>query len=151
MKFSELDEAGWPNLQPYLDTCLLPVSGLTGSEAPHEMADRAADAGAWLAPLEQAFRGRTVTLPALHYYDGGAEAAEKLNALCRSFRAAGFRHVVLVGGRPGLIGEDAGADLVLEPQAEGGVPDPDAVRQALVELWRNADKARMTADPAGRA
>lgn len=136
MKFSELDKAGWPNLQPYLDTCLIPVSGLSGHEAPWEMADRAASAGAWLLPLERAFAGRTVTLPAYHYYDGSGDSAARLRKLCAECRASGFRHVVLVSGVPGLLPADAGADLCIQPQDEGDEPDAEALHQVMTGLWR---------------
>lgn len=136
MKFSELDEAGWADLQNYLDTCLLPVSGLRGDEPPWEMTEKAAGAGAWLTPLEQSFKGRTVTLPAYHYYDGGESSADKLRALVAGFRRAGFRYVVIVGGSPGLLRGDEGADLVVQPETEGGSPDADAIRRTVSELWR---------------
>lgn len=138
MKFSELDDKGWAELQPYFDTCLLPVTGLSGREAPWEMADRAADAGDWLFPLEKAFRGRTVTLPAYHYYDGSEESADKLKLLCSRFREAGFRYVVLICGKPDYIRPDIGADLILQPDREAGKPDPEALFTAIKELWNNA-------------
>ncbi|WP_276351580.1 DUF2487 domain-containing protein [Cohnella caldifontis] len=132
MKFSELTEASWPDLQPYMDTCLLPVTGLAGFEAPWEMAERAADTGDWLLPLEKAFKGRTVTLPALHY----DAASDKLKELCGRCRTAGFRYVILVCGKPGFVGDDAGADLVVQPSREGEEPDPDALFKAVSELWK---------------
>lgn len=136
MKFSELDEAGWPDLQTYLDTCLLPVTGLAGEEAPYEMAEMAMGTGDWLIPLEQTFKGRTVTMPALHYYDGSRESADKLSALTDAFRSSGFRYVVLISGRPGLLNGVAGADLVVQPGTEGEKPDSEALRKAISELWR---------------
>ncbi len=150
MKFSELDKAGWPNLQPYLDTCLIPVSGLSGAEAPWEMADRAAAAGAWLLPLEKSFAGRTVTLPAYHYYDGSGDSAGRLKKLCGECRSAGFRHVVLVSGLPGLLPPDAGADLCIQPQAEGEEPDPEALRKAMTELWQRPAQIHPASERAGQ-
>jgi hypothetical protein len=136
MKFSEMDEASWPDLQPYFDTCLLPVTGITGTEAPWEMAERAAAAGDWLLPLEKAFKGRTVTLPACHYGAEGDRGTELLAELCRRCRASGFRYVILVSGMPGLIRDDAGADLVFQPSEAGEKPDPDELFQAVTALWR---------------
>jgi 23S rRNA (pseudouridine1915-N3)-methyltransferase len=141
MKFSELDEAGWPDLQPYLDTCLLPVTGLTGEEAPWEMADFAAAAGEWLIPLEQAFRGRTVTLPAYHYYDGSDREADKLNQVCTSLRSSGFKYVVLICGRPGRLSGLEGADLVIRPESEEERPDADQIKRTLAGLWKAAGRA----------
>lgn len=142
MKFSELDEAGWPELQPYLDTCLLPVSGLEGDEAPWEMADRAGGAGAWLQPLEQAFRGRTVTLPAYHYYGGSPEDADKLRAVCGKCRIAGYKYVVLVSGRSGLLGAGLGADLIVQPRNGEDFPDPQMLRGLFSSLWGSSAAAR---------
>lgn len=149
MKFSEFDETTWPGLAPYLDTCLLPVTGLEGSETPDVMTDKAAAAGAWLSPIEQAYKGRTVTLPALHYYEGGPAVTEQLARMCGSFRRIGFRYVVLVCGIPGLLGAElAGkADLILQPEKPDEEPDPDALVKAIVDMWRGSDGAR-PAEPA---
>ena len=139
MKFSEFDRTSWPALAPYLDTCLLPVTGLRGTETPDEMTDKAAAAGAWLSPVEQAFKGRTVTLPAHHYYDGGDLAQERLRALCEGFRRSGFRYVVLVSGSADSLGREAtGADLVLQPGGKDELPDPQALCGRIVELWRDS-------------
>jgi 23S rRNA (pseudouridine1915-N3)-methyltransferase len=149
MKFSELDEAGWPDLQPYLDTCLLPVSGLLGDEAPWEMADWAARAGQWLVPLEQAFKGRTVTLPAYHYHDGSEEASDNLERLCERYRQSGFRHVILICGRTGLLRGNSGADLLVQPKTEDEQPDSEALRQAVTALWRKSASNLSPGSPPG--
>ena len=142
MKFSELSREEWFNLQPYLDTCLIPVSGMAGGEAPWEMAELAASAGDWLLPLEKAFAGRTVTLPAYHYYDGSGRAAEGLKKLVAGCREAGFRHVVLVCGVPNALPEDTGADLIFQPASAGEKPDAEALQLAITEMWRQARHAR---------
>ncbi len=138
MKFSELSEETWAELQPYLDTCLLPVSGLTGSEAPWEAKERMLRTGDWLAPLEQAFHGRTVTLPAYHYDRAGEDAAERLNALCARLKAdGGFRYVVVVCGQAGGVPDRVDeADLRVQPAGDGDEPDETALRQAVSALWR---------------
>lgn len=138
MKFSELSREEWFNLQPYLDTCLIPVSGIAGGEDPWEMADLAASAGAWLLPLEKAFAGRTVTLPAYHYFDGSAASAAGLKRICAGCREAGFRYVVLVCGVPGLLSGDLGADLYIQPQADGEKPVAEALHLALTGLWQKS-------------
>ena len=58
----------------YLDTCLLPVTGLTGKESPVEAGDRLEQLRDLLDLLEIPYHGRTVTYPAWHY----AEDAEDL-------------------------------------------------------------------------
>jgi 23S rRNA (pseudouridine1915-N3)-methyltransferase len=135
MKFSEIDEAGWAELQPFLDTCLLPVSGLTGEETPAEATARVANTGDWLSPLEQAFNGRTVTMPAFHYYSGDAEDRHKLDRLCGKLKKSGFRYVILVCGRPNGLA-DVNADLLIQPVTEDEQPDEQELRKAVAELWR---------------
>jgi hypothetical protein len=112
------------------------VTGVTGREPPAEAADRAAAAGALLKPLEQKFHGRTVTMPAFHYYEERDE--EKLADVCRRLKEeAGFRYVVLVTGTAGLLASRLPADLILQP-----LPDepPEQAAQRAVEgvirLWK---------------
>jgi len=136
MKFGEVKREEWPALQPYLDTCLLPVSGLTGRESPVEAADLAARTGELLKPLEERFHGRTVTMPAFHYFEG--EDEEKLAELCRRLKnEAGFRFVVLVTGAAGLLSGRLPADLIVEPLPD--VPPEEAERRwtsAVAGLWK---------------
>lgn len=142
MKFSELDAESWPALAPYLDTCLLPVTGLTGAEQPDGMTELVAAAGDWLSPLEREFKGRTVTLPAYHYFDGSEQAHRELSRLCEAFRQSGFRHVVLVTGVPALLPDIVEADLILQPKHAGEQPETQALRQAIAEMWRGGTAAR---------
>lgn len=137
MKFSELDETSWPTLAPYLDTCIVPVSGIVGTETPDMMTSKVAAAGDWLLPLEQAFKGRTVTLPALHYYDGGPGDADKLNAICAACRRGGFRYVIVVCGTAGLLDSIQTADLVIAPTREDELPDAQQLRKKVTDMWRH--------------
>lgn len=138
MKFSEFDATTWPALTPYLDTCLLPISGLDGSETPDVMTDKAAAAGAWLSPVERMFNGRIVTLPALHYYDGSKMMREQLNRLCASIRRTGFRYVVVVSGTPGLLdaAAETEANLIVQPSDPEDRPESEMLRKAIVDMWR---------------
>ncbi|MGG1313443.1 MULTISPECIES: DUF2487 family protein [Cohnella] len=140
MKFSEFDAIGWPGLQPYFDTCLLPVTGLTGTESPPEATEKAARTGDWLSPLEAAFRGRTVTLPAYHYYDGAdPDDAARLARHCGRLKQAGFRFVVLVSGTPGLLpSPPASADLLVQPSAPDEQPDAEEICRAVAAMWKDA-------------
>ncbi len=144
MKFSEFDTTTWPALAPYLDTCLLPITGLAGSETPDVMTDKAAAAGAWLSPVEQAFKGRTVTMPAFHYYEDSMQMHENLIRMCVGFRRIGFRYVVLVSGIPGLLGAAAAreANLILQPSGEEDSPDPETLRKAVVDMWRDGESGQ---------
>lgn len=136
MKFSEIDAESWPELQPYLDTCLLPLSGLTGLEVPWEATDKVAAAGQWLTPLEQAFRGRTVTMPACHYGEADSARIEQLNLLIANMRSVGFRYVVLVSGQPLKPDGLSGASLIVCPGAEGEAPNEQRIAKSVADLWR---------------
>jgi len=140
MKFSEIDPRSWPELQPYLDTCVLPLSGLSGEESPAEATDKVARAGEWLSPVEEAFRGRTVTMPACHYGTGGTEFVRKINELISAWKKGGFRYVVLVGGQPmELSGVEA--DLYIRPAAGEDEPDAEAIVKSVTDLWQGRTKA----------
>ncbi|MFC5699911.1 DUF2487 family protein [Cohnella faecalis] len=138
MRFSELNEAEWPDLQPYMDTCLLPVTGLDGTESPWEAKEKVGAAGDWLSPVEYAFKGRTVTMPAYHYYDGGEEALERLRAACRQLKRSGFRYLIIVCGQPNGIAGIPEADLILQPEAEGAAADESLIRKSVSALWKEA-------------
>ncbi|MCD9021176.1 DUF2487 family protein [Cohnella silvisoli] len=136
MKFSEIDGDSWPELQPYLDTCLIPLSGLTGKESPWEATDKVARTGQWLAPIEQDFRGRTVTMPAIHYDIGGDGDAEQLNHLIGQWKKNGFRYVIVISGH---LLEGSGkldADLIIQPATEEDQPDSQLIGKAVASLWR---------------
>lgn len=135
MRFGDVSRDEWPALQPYLDTCLLPVTGLAGCEPPPEAADRVAAAGAVLKPLEQRFHGRTVTMPAFHYC--GEKDMDKLADVCRKLKEeAGFRHVVLVTGTPGLLAERLPADLIVQPlPGERLEQTAQRAAEAVIRLW----------------
>ncbi|MBO9596252.1 MAG: DUF2487 family protein [Cohnella sp.] len=142
MKFNEISEESWAELQPFLDTCLLPVSGLTGSEAPWEATERMLRTGDWLSPLEKAFHGRTVTMPAYHYDRAGGSGSEGLNELVSRLKRSGFRYVVVVSGQAGGLPDSVTeASLTVQPTEDAEEPDSDALRQAVMAMWRaSADK-----------
>ncbi|WP_040951170.1 DUF2487 family protein [Gorillibacterium massiliense] len=96
MKFSDIRKGQWRDLQPYLDTCLLPLTGLTGEESPWEAADALERLGDLMAELEEPYKGRLVTYPALHYFTPPGGFADSVNQVCRQLKEGGFRYVVLV-------------------------------------------------------
>jgi 23S rRNA (pseudouridine1915-N3)-methyltransferase len=140
MKFSEINADSWPELQNYLDTCLIPVSGLTGEESPWEITDKVARTGQWLAPLEQAFRGRTVTMPAFHYDTGSIEDRERLNRLARQWRTNGFRYIIVICGQPKELPWKLDVDLIIQPTFDDEVTDVEKIRKSVADLWRQPSK-----------
>lgn len=94
MKFSEIHEEKWPQLRPYLDTCLLPVTGLTGTEEPWLAASRLEKLRDVLDLIEIPFKGRVVTYPAFHYLNASS-ASQMLTEQCVRLREAGFTYIVI--------------------------------------------------------
>ncbi|MEW9698968.1 DUF2487 family protein [Paenibacillus sp. SI8] len=95
MKFNDIEKDEWPDLKPYLDTCLLPLTGLKGSEDPAQTTtalERLRDA---LEAIEIPFKGRVVTYPALHYVTG-VDMKEQLASLSVKLKHAGFRYVIVL-------------------------------------------------------
>lgn len=103
MKFSEIEQEQWPELQPYIDTVLLPLSGLTGCESPYEATEALERLRDALDPLESAYRGRVVTYPALHYAEDDETLAALADKLCVRLRDGGFKYCVVVAGHPRLL------------------------------------------------
>ncbi len=135
MKFSDISQEDWAGLSPYLDTCLLPVTGMTGSEAPHEATvclEKLRDA---MDMIEIPFKGRVVTYPACHYIMEGTDAGSFLAAWCGRMRRAGFKHIVMVtaSANPDLTCPEA--DLFVRPGADGQLPESREVSRLIQEMW----------------
>lgn len=132
VKFSEIKEDEWDKLRPYMDTCLLPLTGLTGEESPWQAARALEKLRDAMADLEKRYFGRVVTYPAYHY--GNGDFPDKpLARLTERLKASGFRYVICITADERLSGVTfPEADLFLTPrQAEEGT----AV-QAVSELWK---------------
>lgn len=99
MKFSEITQEDWANLQPYMDTCLIPVSGLDGSESPWEATQILENLRDALELIELPYKGRVVTYPAIHYTDDPV-ASSQVDTVCMKLRAAGFKHIIVMSVNP---------------------------------------------------
>jgi 23S rRNA (pseudouridine1915-N3)-methyltransferase len=99
MKFSDISKEEWQDLQPYLDTCLLPVTGLTGREQPWEATEALEKLRDALELIEIPYKGRVVTYPALHYVDD-KEISTQLDTLSSRIKEAGFTFVIVVTTDP---------------------------------------------------
>lgn len=95
MKFSDIQEEQWPELKPYLDTCLLPLTGLAGSEEPWQATIALEQLRDALETIEIPFKGRVVTYPALHYLTG-TDAGKQVGELSLQLKNAGFRFVIVL-------------------------------------------------------
>lgn len=99
MKFSDIAEGRWGELKPYLDTALLPLTGLSGGEAPWEATRALEQLRDALDLIEIPFKGRIVTYPAVHYTAEPDETKRQLDAVCRRLKETGFRYIVLITAR----------------------------------------------------
>lgn len=135
MKFSEIGKEQWDELSPYLDTCLLPVTGMTGTEKPYEATERLEELRDMLDLVEIPFKGRVVTYPACHYLLDGAESARGVEAIVKRLKDSGFAYVILATASGMLKLDECGADLVLNPSENGERPDPAVVARLVRDLW----------------
>ncbi len=133
MKFSELKREQWTELQPYLDTCILPLTGLRGHESPIEMAQRLEQLRDALDLLEIPYKGRMVTLPAVQYMPSdGALFAKSVNQIAAAAKQANFRYVFAVTCEPTIASFPLSEiDLFLLR------PLKSEVAEKVSELWRN--------------
>lgn len=140
MKFSQFEAKTWEEMKVFFDTCLLPVTGLTGSEAPYEAVERLEllrDVMDW---IESPFQGRVVTYPAVQY--GGVEAADQINRIVQGIRQVGFTYVIVASTVEELNEELLPeVNLLVTPQRyaeSAGQPKSQnsAVRERILRLWQ---------------
>ncbi|MFD2701603.1 DUF2487 family protein [Paenibacillus shunpengii] len=94
MKFSEIRPEEWVEWKPYLDTCIIPYTGLTGQESPIEAVSALENLRDFLDIVETPFKGRVVTYPAFHYT--AEEHLNSLNDVCRQLKSSGFKFVIIM-------------------------------------------------------
>ncbi|MFD0958837.1 DUF2487 family protein [Paenibacillus chungangensis] len=135
MKFSEIEDDKWKELAPYLDTCLLPVTGMSGLESPPKATACLEQLRDMMDMVEIPFRGRVVTYPACHYWADGLNFDEMLAKWCEALRSIGFTYIIVATANATLELTCDAADLVLRPTADGTLPQPSEVTSAIRELW----------------
>jgi 23S rRNA (pseudouridine1915-N3)-methyltransferase len=135
MKFSEIEKERWDELSPYLDTCLLPVTGLTGGESPHEATEKLEQLRDVLDLVEIPFKGRVVTYPACHYLSEAERAGTFLAGFVDKLRDAGFVYIIIATANPALDMTLSGADLILQKDDNGEGLQPAFVSSQIRELW----------------
>src|SRR5690242_1688786 len=102
MKFSEINSTEWSELKPYLDTCLLPLTGLTGKEQPWEAAERLEKLRDLMDLVEIPFRGRVVTYPAVQYKTTEELFSHDIDRLCSKLKECNFKFVILITPDPAI-------------------------------------------------
>ncbi|MEB3101283.1 DUF2487 family protein [Ferviditalea candida] len=130
MKFSEITQTKWQEWKPYMDTCLLPLTGLTGGEQPWEVTRTLEELRDVMDRIEIPYKGRIVTYPTVQYQLEGQAFEAFVNQLCANMISAGFAHVVLVTGNA-LIREMnfEQADLLIGPE------DEPRISEMIQTMW----------------
>ncbi|WP_164821757.1 DUF2487 family protein [Paenibacillus koleovorans] len=153
MKFSDIDRKEWFKLQPYLDTCVIPVTGLDGTEEPWKAVQELEFLRSLLEFVEIPYKGRIVTYPALHYVDYEADSSPMIEQVCGNLKRAGFRYtIVMAADWKAVPGELTQADLVLVPQeTDGRAMNSESFKQLVdakvQQLWRKEANNGEHADP----
>lgn len=139
MKFSDIDASTWNELQPYVDTCILPITGLTGEELPWEATRALESLRDALDCLEIPYKGRVLTYPAFHFLDG-SEVEEQLARIYLRLKQ-NFRYVVLVSAKEEAISTlnsfNPDAVFILTPEmlANAKAASQQQVAEKLQQLW----------------
>ncbi|WP_054957106.1 DUF2487 family protein [Paenibacillus dakarensis] len=141
MKFSEVDEQAWPELQPYFDTCVIPYTALTGSESPWEATAALERLRDFMDLIEIPFKGRIITYPAMQY--SGESSVQLLNDICHNVKSAGFTYAVIMTADVELDQADVpeSALVLSQPRilASENTPLSLAVTKRIHQLWNNED------------
>ncbi|WP_240413856.1 DUF2487 family protein [Paenibacillus periandrae] len=140
MKFSDVNEKTWEDLRPYVDTCLLPVTGITGAEQPWEATCALEDLRDALDMFEIPYKGRVLTYPALHYVheDNGVD---QVNAVCEKLKANGFAFVIVVSAKAELANvlaqsiADLAFTLTPDLLTESLPAEKKRIAEQLMLLW----------------
>ncbi|MFX3646524.1 MAG: DUF2487 family protein [Paenibacillus sp.] len=139
MKFSEMTQDSWAELQLYLDTCLIPYTALSGEQSPVEVTEALERLRDFLDLVEIPFKGRIMTYPAFHY--ANPELSMTLNSLSAQLKSSGFKYVVIMSSDSQLDGgEIPSADLVLSRSVLTHEVGEDGIArfvgEKIRELWK---------------
>jgi 23S rRNA (pseudouridine1915-N3)-methyltransferase len=96
MKFNEIQRTEWDELKPYLDTCLLPLTGLSGEESPWQVTKALEDLRDIMDYVEIPFKGRVVTYPAIQYRLDDNQMIDAIDKLCQKLKSDSFKFVILI-------------------------------------------------------
>lgn len=143
MKFSEVESSTWEELRPYLDTCLIPVAGLSGKEQPYEVTAALERLRDMMDLVEIPFRGRMVTYPTVQY--GRNNIFSLINEICHNVKLSGFRFVVVITADV-LVHNSSlpDVDLVLSPQCFDGsdtLPIGVIIQNEIQRIWQKDNQA----------
>jgi 23S rRNA (pseudouridine1915-N3)-methyltransferase len=138
MKFNEIQQTEWDELKPYLDTCLLPMTGLSGAESPWKVTKALEELRDLMDLVEIPFKGRVVTYPAIQYRLDDDQMIAAMDMLCEKLRADSFKYVILITADHSLAKLEFKAhDLILSPLilTEKVSESRDKVISEVQKLW----------------
>lgn len=144
MKFNELTVQQWTEQKQYLDTCILPVTGLSGLESPVTVTKQVIHLRDWLNEIEIPFCGRVVTYPAYHFIweEEIQRHIEFLNHICHHFHQK-YKFIIVVSPQlrltPNTLYE---ADLLFTPAQL----QDDHILQFRVKIRRQVEQMWMATD-----
>ncbi len=102
VKFSDVTEKQWEEFEPYLDTCLLPITGLSGMEKPWEVTQALTKLRDVMEYIENPFKGRVITYPSVQYRLDDQELVNTMNQLCNKLKKIGFTYVIIITANPNI-------------------------------------------------
>lgn len=139
MKFSDFDSKTWEADGSFYDTCVIPYTGLQGTETPPEAVAALERQRDFLEMVEKPFQGRVVTYPAVQY--AGADSIATINALCRKVKSIGFQYTVVLSANELLEERDIyESDLLLSLpglHADSAAAASLHVRREIQRLWQS--------------
>ncbi|MDQ0192967.1 DUF2487 family protein [Paenibacillus wynnii] len=137
MKFSDFDSHSWEENCRFYDTCLIPFTGLTGSESPVETVAALERLRDFMDMVEKPFRGRIVTYPVLQY--GGEHSLKLINELCCNVKSKNFRYAIVLTADIDISEREiVESDLVLSQPTFRDLSSKDVqafTAEKIQELW----------------
>ncbi|WP_179088053.1 DUF2487 family protein [Paenibacillus sp. FSL R7-0273] len=129
----------WNKNGHYYDTCLIPYTGLQGTESPPQAAAVLERLRDLLEQIEQLFRGRIVIYPALQYETGWN--SELINDICRKVKYSNFQYVIVVSAAPEASGSGIyESDLFLavpEICADSSAALRSGIKEKIQAVWQS--------------
>ncbi len=135
MKFNEIAAESWSEWQPFMDTCLLPVTGLKGDEDPLQVTKALEALKDVMDRVEIPFKGRIVTYPAIHFFHPENDDPTYINRICQKIKEAGFKFVVIATAVPAIAAGCWQADAVISPVELDGHEGKEGIANKIAAMW----------------
>lgn len=151
MKFNDIDEHSWGEIRPFVDTCLLPLTGLTGQEAPWQVTRKLEKLRDLMDHVETPFRGRVITYPSVQYLEEEETQAAMVNKLCRRLKdSGGYRFVITITANSKIaemVFTESDMHITLDPDEEWTSQQlRDRIAERVGELWSKVESVFISED-----